>query len=129
MFQYSLSYLTLFTLAIWSFVTGFTLAPIASGSLPVVFFTGACLAVYLWTTSIVLKKLLTFSPWSILSCILFFPVTLPLLPLIALRSAGLFIYHGGIYWRGAFYARSELIKGQRLKPIDLAFARLFRAKA
>jgi glycosyltransferase involved in cell wall biosynthesis len=62
-----------------------------------------------------LKRILPFST----SVVIFLPLTTLILPMIALRSALLFSWRGGINWRGTFYSRAALISNQKFKLFDI----------
>ncbi len=58
-----------------------------------------------------------------LMSIVMFPISFVLLPLIFLRAAILAVKRNGIQWRGTFYSLEDLKANQRMKMINLVFAK------
>lgn len=75
----------------------------------------ACLALYLLAAGSSLRALSTTSP----AVVLWFPLALPLLPLVFVRSAILCLWRGGIQWRDTSHSLQELRGGQRLKLTEM----------
>lgn len=55
--------------------------------------------------------------------ILLVPVTMVLLPFFHVRASALTIWRGGIQWRNKFYPLAELRANQKVRFLDLFFAR------
>lgn len=117
--QYSLSILTGFTLTTWGIVFGSTVAPFLSHSLWIESISMACTVTFLAMVYYKLKKLLSIDVWTIL----LFPLSMGSLPLMYWRAAILTFVRGGIQWRNVFYPLEELRANQRVRFIDMVFAR------
>jgi glycosyltransferase involved in cell wall biosynthesis len=122
-FQYSLMAVVLFM--IWNVILfcGIVIAPALSGSVLVQIFSYIMLVSYIAASMFALRKLIPFSSWVAVTL----PLTSLVFPLIGMRSAVLFLKRGGIFWRGTFYSRNDLIANQRFKLFQLLFKREFAA--
>jgi len=113
--QFSMTLVVLVYVAVLITLGGFTLAPVLSKSIWIASFVWAALAVYLAAAASSLRALSTASP----AMVLWFPLALPLLPLVFVRSAVLCLWRGGIQWRETAHSLAELRAGQRLRLTEM----------
>lgn len=121
-FQYSVVILSVYLIFNVLLFLGLILPAFLNGNPLLTTVTVASLVLNIFLSARALKKVLPFSPW----VAVFVPLTNIVLPLIILRSAILFYYNRGIYWRGTFYSRDALITNQRFKLINLSLRGTFR---
>src|SRR6185312_2055733 len=118
-FSYSPLMLISFVLFVWTLFVGFTVAPFFSIYGIYGAFTILCLAFYLMTIRWQLQQLMKVK----ILCILLYPISFALLPLIFIRSAALTLWRRGIIWRGTFYSLKDLRSEQRMKLANLVFSK------
>ncbi len=117
--QYSMTYVLTALSVTWMIFLGFTLLPVLSKSWGYVSFSFGCIFLYLLAVEQQIKSLMQVR----LMSIVLFPVSFVLLPLIFLRAAILAIKRNGIQWRGTFYSLEDLKANQRMKMVNLVFAK------
>lgn len=112
---YSFPFVLALHAAVFFHFFGYTVAPILSGSVPVMIFVWSAMSFYLAVSAYVIRKVIDVNPLNVL----FFPLSFLLFPLVILRSAIICLRQGGIYWRGTFYPLAELRAQQRVKILEM----------
>ena len=121
--HYSMGLGAFYFLANWLFFLGAWYAPFASGSLALSLAMAICISLYLGSTVSTLRRMMPFplTFWPLL------PIVQFVMPLIAIRSAVLFLWRGGVRWRETFYPKRDLVAHQRLRVFELLRKRTFTA--
>ncbi len=117
--QYSMTYVLAGLATTWLIFLGFTLMPGLTHHWGYASFSFACLFLYMLAVEKQVKSLMRVR----LMSIVMFPISFVLLPLIFLRAAILAVKRNGIQWRGTFYSLEDLKANQRMKMINLVFAK------
>lgn len=113
--QFSVPLLLFAYAGVLATLVGFTIAPVLADRVWIAPLVWASLVIYLLAAASSLRALTTASP----AVVLWFPLALPLMPLVFVRSAIACLWRGGIEWRGTVYPLAALRAGQRLKLTNL----------
>lgn len=119
-FQYRLSAVVVFSILLWAWIGGLLVAPWCAPAW-VLALLAAAYVLYQASNYCLLRKLSDF-PMYVLA---FLPLVLGLSLYVTWRSTVLFLWRGGIYWRGTFYDKKNLKAHQRLRLLDFLFLKKF----
>lgn len=120
-FQYSLPALTLFTLSVFLWMGGLYLAPFFGQKEKFLPMLCLCFLIYQISNVLVLKKTSQFPMY----VVLFLPASMLISLFAVWRSAILFLWRGGVYWRKTFYNKKDLLAHQRVKLLNFSRGKYF----